>query len=342
MVLPHKLKEVIDGLSLDLRGKTILTEAASGNYVVTPVLAAMAGAKVYAYCRDTRYGSVEEIFSHTRKWLQACNAEAHLIETITPEIIAEADVITNSGHLRPLTREKLQHARPEVMIPLMYEAWEWRGADLDIDYIRERGIKVAATNERHPDVDVFNYLGDMAVQQIFEAGTCPYRNKFILLCNNDFGPYIAKVVARNCAGLAVIDKDENRHLYDMDNITWVGGFPNVNIPDSFRNADGVIFTAYPFDQTWIGRDTLISAEQIKQQLSCPLILRFDGHVDTEVLREKGIRYFPEHVEPGHMGVLPSAIGLDPTIRLQAGGLKVAEAMLKGDFMYKNIPVGEWI
>ena len=83
----------------------------------------------------------------------------------------------------------------ELVIPLMYEAWEWRDADMDINYIRKRGFKIGATNERHPDVDVFNYLGDMALKQIFDAGICAYKNKFILLCNNDFGPFIAKVLS---------------------------------------------------------------------------------------------------------------------------------------------------
>ena len=83
----------------------------------------------------------------------------------------------------------------KLVIPLMYEAWEWREADMDIQYIRKRGFKIGATNERHPEVDVFNYLGDMALKQIFDAGICPYKNKFILLCNNDFGPFIAKVIA---------------------------------------------------------------------------------------------------------------------------------------------------
>ena len=47
---------------LDLRGLTVLTEAASGAYVVTPVLAAMAGArKVFAATRGGPYGSVDEI-----------------------------------------------------------------------------------------------------------------------------------------------------------------------------------------------------------------------------------------------------------------------------------------
>lgn len=341
-MLARKLKERVSALQLDLRGKTVLTEAASGPYIVTPVLAAMAGAKVHAFSRDTRYGTREEIFAHTRKLLQECGAEANLIDTITPDIIADADVITNSGHLRPLDRSKMQHAKSSVVIPLMFEAWEWREADMDIAYIRERGMKVAATNERHPEVDVFNYLGDMAIKQIFDAGTCPYKNKFVLICNNDFGPYIAKVLARNCAGLAVIDKEENRGLYEMENITWVGGFPDIAVPAAFKDAEAIIFTAYPFEQTWIGNNTAISAQQIRDQFSSPLILRYDGHVDTAVLDNLGIRYFPQHVHPGHMGVLPSAVGYDPIIRLQSGSLKVAECMMRNNLVYNDIPIGEWL
>ena len=33
--------------------------------------------------------------------------------------------------------------------------------------------------------------------------------------------------------------------------------------------------------------------------------------------------------PGHMGVLPSAIGPEPIIRLQAGGLKVGQLLAAG-------------
>lgn len=341
-MLARKLKERVEALRLDLRGKTVLTEAASGPYVVTPVLAALAGARVYAFSKDTRYGTREEVFANTRRLLQECGADAQLVDAVTPEIIAAADVITNAGHLRPLDKAKLQHAKSDVVIPLMFEAWEWREADMDIQYIRERGIKVAATNERHPEVDVFNYLGDMAIRQIFDAGTCPYKNKFVLVCNNDFGPYIAKVLARNCAGLAVIDKEENKALYNIDNVTWVGGFPEVKVPAAFRDADAVVFTAYPFEQTWIGEGTPISAQQIKEQFSSPLILRYDGHVDTEVLDRLGIRYFPQHVHPGHMGVLPSAVGFDPIIRLQAGGLKVSECMMQDNLIYNDTSIGEWL
>jgi hypothetical protein len=43
-----------------------------------------------------------------------------------------------------------------------------------------------------------------------------------------------------------------------------------------------------------------------------------------------------------MGVLPSAVGYDPIVRLQAGGLKSGEALMTGNYKHNNIPVVELI
>jgi hypothetical protein len=344
-MLIDKLYRTVKALDLNLKGKTVVTEAASGPYVVTPVLAALAGARVFAFTRSTRYGSVEAIFSETRKLIAECDfmkLDINLVEELSPEIIAQADLITNSGHLRPLDEDKLKHAKDGLVIPLMYEAWEWRDEDMDLAYVRKRGFALGATNERHPDVDVFNYLGDMALKLIFDAGICPYSNRFILICNNDFGPYIAKVLARNCAGLLVIDEDGHRNKYQDMAVDWTGGFPAVSIPESYRDAEAVIFTAYPFTQEWIGNNNPVLLDSIKAQLSDPYILRYCGDLSVADLDQAEVRYFPSHVTSGHMGVLPSAVGFDPIIRLQAGGLKAGEALMSGKHTHKNLPIVELI
>jgi hypothetical protein len=343
-VLIDKLRQRIDALALDLRGRTVLTEAASGAYVVTPVLAALAGARVFAYTKATRYGSVDEVFAGTRRLMDSHTGpalEIEFIDELTPQIIAQADVITNSGHLRPLDRALLQHAKDGLVIPLMYEAWEWRAADMDLDYVRSRGFALGATNERHPDIDVFSYLGDMAIKQILDAGLCLRHNRFVLVCNNDFGPDIARALIPLCAGLAVVDKDENLAKYG-DGIDWLGGFPALHIPDAYRQAEAVIFTAYPFDRTWIGagHDAPIPLDRLKAAFEDPFVLRYAGDVATGDLTRAGVRFFPAHVASGHMGVLPSAVGPDPIIRLQAGGLKAAEALLTGRHEHHGVPVVE--
>src|SRR3954470_13638920 len=59
--LVRLMREAVDRCGLDLEGLTVLTEAASGAYVVTPVLAAMAGADVVAVAAGNAYSSAEEI-----------------------------------------------------------------------------------------------------------------------------------------------------------------------------------------------------------------------------------------------------------------------------------------
>ena len=56
------MQQSIQKMKLDLRGMTVLTEAASGYFIVTPLIAALAGAqKVYAVVKDTGYGTVAEL-----------------------------------------------------------------------------------------------------------------------------------------------------------------------------------------------------------------------------------------------------------------------------------------
>lgn len=335
----NKIEEALDRLNLDLKGKVVLTEAATGAYIVTPVIAALAGAEVYAFTKDTRYGTVAEVRKQTNDLLAQFgdkNLKLEIIDKLTPDIIAKADIITNSGHLRPLNSDKLQHAKKGVVIPLMYEAWEWRDADLDINFCKEKGIVVGATNERHPDVDVFNYLGDMALKMIFDAGLCPYQNSYILLCNNDFGPFIAKVLSKICGALGVCDKAENRAKYEGMNIDWLGDFPDLNVPEKYRRTEAIVFTAYPFDQPWIGDNKLpLAVSKIRESVPGALLLRYAGDIDEEYCKQH-IAVYPDHVHSGHMGILPSAIGPDPIVRLQSGGLKVGEMLLKKEINHRDI------
>ncbi|WP_156952309.1 hypothetical protein [Bradyrhizobium sp. WSM1743] len=56
------MKLAIARMELDLSGLTVLTEAASGAYAVTAVLAGMAGAKhVYAFTKTGRHGTVADV-----------------------------------------------------------------------------------------------------------------------------------------------------------------------------------------------------------------------------------------------------------------------------------------
>jgi hypothetical protein len=128
----------------------------------------------------------------------------------------------------------------------------------------------------------------------------------------------------------------------FENVDWIGTFPGLTIPEEYKDAEAVIFTAYPFDKIWIGNEAEIAIEELKESLDHPFILRYAGDVDCNALDANRVGYFPQFVQPGHMGILPSAVGFDPIIRLQAGGLKVGEALLSGNYNHCNNPLLELV
>jgi hypothetical protein len=189
------IQAAIERCQLDLSGYVVLTEAASGPYVVTPVIAAMAGAEhVYGLTRSTHYGTVEEVTAQTLELAGLVGVQNH-IEVITqklPAVVSQADIVTNSGHVRPIDTTMIGWMKPTAVIALMYEAWEFRPEDVDLAACHQRTIRVGGTNERHPAVDVFSFLGLMAIKLLLDAGIAVYASRILLLCDNAFGPFIER------------------------------------------------------------------------------------------------------------------------------------------------------
>ena len=211
------MTEAVRRCALDLSGRVVLTEAASGAYVVTPILAALADAsRVIAVTRDSRHGSAAHVTARTR----AIAAAASVAERIeihprrSADALRAADIVTNSGHVRPLDARAVGHMRPGAAISLMYEAWELRPADVDLDACRRRGVRVGGVNEAHPAVDLLSFLGVMAVKLLTDAGVSVYRSRLLLLCDNPFASFIENglvaVGARvdKAAGLDKVSPDE--------------------------------------------------------------------------------------------------------------------------------------
>jgi len=130
------MEESIARCRLNLETLTVLTEAATGAYVVTPVLAAMAGAdQVFAISRDSRFGRAAEAAAETQELARKAGVDRYIqiIPCATTEVIGIAHIVTNSGHVRPIDAEKIAAMRPGAVVPLMYENWEFRSSDIDLD-----------------------------------------------------------------------------------------------------------------------------------------------------------------------------------------------------------------
>jgi hypothetical protein len=303
------MREAVRRLDLDLAGRTMVTEAATGAYGVTPILAALAGARrVRALARDSDYGTSDHVAAYT-KTLAAFAGVERRIELVGSKPDAElgdADIVTNSGHLRPLDSHTIERMKQGAAIPLMYEAWELRPEDVDLEACRRRGIRVGGTNERHPAVDVFSFLGLMAVKLLTDAGVSVYGGRLLLLCDNPFRTFIERSL--KAAGAAVEVRAQLR--------------------------DG------PVDERW---DALVVAlrpcgvpvltasdvDLLAELAPGTVIAQFWGDVDRDAVAAAGVPVWPEvPPRPGHMAILPSAVGPEPVVRLQVAGLKVGEVLCK--------------
>jgi hypothetical protein len=304
------MRAAVERCRLDLRGSVVLTEAATGAYVVTPVLAAMAGAtRVYAMTRDTRYGSAAQVTAGTMDLarLAECADRIEVVTELTPRIIGEADVVTNSGHVRPIDARFVSRMKPTAVIPLMYEAWELRDADLDLAACRARGIQLAGTNERIPQVDVFSYLGIMATKLLLDAGVSVYGSRILVLCDNPFAPFIER-------GLS-------------------GAYATVELAKDLESA---VAGTGPFDAVLVAmtprKEPVIDAggvAAIAARWPGAVLAQYWGDVDRDAVAAAGLPVWPERApHAGHMAILPSGVGPESIVRLQSGGLKVGEVLLR--------------
>jgi hypothetical protein len=273
------------------------------------VLAAIAAAEhVFAVTHESRHGTVEEVKQQTKELAAAARVSnrIEIITEITNDVVAEADIITNSGHVRPIDAKVVSWMKPTAVIPLMYEAWEFRPADIDLTACRNRGILVAGTNERHPDVDVFSYLGIMACKLLVNAGVAVYGSRLLILCDNHFGSYIrsglenagAKVQISDCLPSAIGD----------------------------RPFDAILVALRPKAEPILSAADAIT---VANRWPGTVVAQFWGDIDYIAFAAAGIPLWPpDPPTRGHMAILPSAVGPEPVVRLQAGGFKVGEILWK--------------
>jgi hypothetical protein len=300
-------QRAIESCNLCLENAIVLTEAATGAYAVTPVIAAMAGAiRVFALAQDSRYGTIEEIKAQTQKLAEIAGISDRIkfITEKSSEIISQADIITNSGYVRPIDAETIAWMKPTAVIPLMYEAWEFRSDDIDIQACRQRGIKVAGTNERHPSVDVFSFLGLMAIKLLLDAGVSIYNSNVLLLCDNHFSVFIQRSLSN--AG-AIVETSIS--------------FSSIS---KTRVYDAIVVALQPKSEPVL---SAADASLIAQHWPGTVIAQFWGDIDRSAFLSSQVPVWPPNApKKGHMAILPSAIGPEPIIKLQTGGLKVGELL----------------
>lgn len=303
------MDRAVRATGLDLAGLTVLTEAATGAYATTSVIAAMAGAAhVYALAKPSRHGSAAEAEAEVANLASFVGVAARVtvLRSLEPSLLAGMDIVTNSGHLRPLAAELLERLPGQAVVALMFEAWELRPGDIDMECCARRGIPVVGVNERHPAVNVFAFLGPLSVKQLHDCGLAVYGNRIALLCDNAFAPWIFR-------GLSALGAHAETftHWDQVEDGAW----------------DAIVVAMSPGSPGSV--DAAAARHLAATSSAGASIVQFWGDVDRAAVAESGLEIWPPMApRPGHMGILLSAIGPEPVVRLQAGGLRAAELVFR--------------
>jgi len=317
--LIYKCRNLVKKLNLDLSGLIIITECASHEYLYTPVIAALAGAKkVYAVGKDTRYGK----FDNLKNELMAIAVSEKMESVILPVPIEhfnnwpEADIITNSGAIRPINAGIVKSLKPTCVIPLMWETWEFRSADLDISACQQNNIAVIGTNESFRNANMYEYPGLMILKALLDTRVDPINDRVLLLGGGLSGSLIAKTFKKidACFDWATATAiEENAKCYSELNELLINHYDAIVIADHISKNE------------IIGRKSTLSFKDIFLSNPYCQIIHFSGNIDKTDLFNSGLSYYPDQIaDVSYMSFLPNVISATPILTLNAAGLKVGE------------------
>lgn len=304
------VRSLIDHLTLDLRNLTVVTEAGSGAYALTPLIAALAGARhVRAITRDSAWSTAADVRETVDAAceLAGISDRIELTESRDAATFADADIVTNLGFVRPIDAAVVARLKPTAVVPLMCEAWEFRPGDVDLDACSHRGVLVLGTNEHHPLCDVFRYSGPLAGRLLFDAGFELLGTRVVVAGRDRFAPVITEWLSR--AGAVALQVDPT----------------DPEIHDKLAEADVLMVAEYVADECVVGDGAMIDAVRLAAAAPALTVVQFAGAIDTPALARENVRYWPDVPVPARrMFRTFSALGAAPVVRLHAGGLKVGE------------------
>ncbi len=315
----------LSDLHVDLSGLKVFTEAASGPYVYTPLIAARAGAaRVFAVTADSQFGKADDIRRETER-LAGLWGVADRVEVVfekSSDALAASDIITNTGFVRPITREMIRCLKATAVVPLMWEPWEFRPDEIDLPACREHDILVMGTNEGYPSFNLYPSTGFLAMKLLFDMGL------------DGFGTRVILLGGRQGMGRSIV-----AHFRALQmRVEWFAADEPEALPYSalpaFFDAHGaeydVLFLAEHHVRTLLlGENGLLTFEQILRVNPALEIAAMAGNVDAAGLKDSGIAFFPRTLRDfGYMNYSGHNLGNQTVLGLTVMGLKVGEAMAR--------------
>lgn len=299
-------RRAVAAMEIDLTDVKVLTETATGPFAVTPVLAALAGSKeVVAVARSSRWGKASNAIAAGSVLADRCGVRDRIQFTDKPanEVAYGCDLVTNLGFVRPIDRSIISKLSRVSAVSLMWEPWEFRSSDIDIGALKEYQIALVATNEQHPEVATFRYLGPTVARLLLDVGVELVNAKFLVVGSDPFGKHIA------------------------DWISAAGGEVTRELSESCNHLDAVIVAEHR-NPTPLFAET---ADEILIRLAAEgtVVINLCGVFDHKRMARCGLSVYPNvEVDYGVMTLTTAYAGPRPVIDLHAAGLKAGAEVVR--------------
>jgi hypothetical protein len=286
--------------------------------MLTPMIAALAGAdRVYALTRDSRYGTAKEVHEKTMalagQW--GIEKKIEILFSREDERIGMADIVTNLGFVRPLDAPFLKRLKRSAVIPLMFETWEYRSKDLDLNESQRLNLPVAGTNEFDDRLQIFVYVGGLAIKLLFELNIEVFRSTIIVIGGKYFGAAVCNALISAGAYVHQIDVNNGESLQSSE------------AKEALKNADAMVIADLQSKKMLIGPEAQISAQELLSLNPGIVVAHISGGANLQDLQDQFIPHRPRESPPmGHMSVTTDYVGPRPLIDLHTAGLRVGQAL----------------
>ncbi len=307
------IENAINRFDMDLSGLVVLTEAASGYYMLTCLIAALGRAdRVLAVTKDSRFGKSTDIVKSTMelaaRW--QVDSQIEIIQSRFDTNVSQADIVTNLGVVRPLDKTFLGQLKSGAVVSLMWETWEWRPEELDLVECRKRNIPVLGTNEHHHHLNTFDYIGHIALKQLFECHIEIFNSNILVLGSDEFARNTARTLSSGGAKVHLLEKEEA-------------------LESKIAELDAIVVVEHHSRDILLGSPATLSFQEMYKLNPGLVLVHICGKINIEELEASNLKLTPESVAPiGFMSVATDYLGPKPLIDLHTAGLKVGEVLAR--------------
>jgi len=204
----------------------------------------------------------------------------------------------------------------------MWEPWEFRHEDLDIESAKDQEILVVGTKETDPRLKTFEYVGILAAKLLLEKEVEIIDSNILVVATDPFGEHIKNVLSSMKANCSLICPEFDQPL----------SIESIN----FSELNAIVVAENRIPVEIIGHSNGSISPALLSENSIELI-HICGTIDEQSIQAASISKHPSNSASfGYMTKTTDYVGPKPLIDLHCAGLRVGEVSVRERIKGKSI------